>query len=366
MPDSKPDNQWNDAGFDALNVKIKKPFDLPLTATIGRQDIILGDGWLVLEGTPLDGSTTIYFDAARFTLDLKDIQTTVDGIYIYQFGDPDVWIPPINSRSCSQIEQNEQALILYPTNRSIKGSEISPYFIYKHSNDSPYQSGGKTGAVRDNGDSGDEYTLGTRVAQEFGQHFKARAEGAYQFGTRENRAELVHPNDIDVSAWAFNSQVSYHFNDALKNVLKLQCEHLSGDNPGSATNEQFDPLWGRWPQWSEYYIYTFATETRIAETTNFWRLGGGWDVKPTSKLTLGAMYHVIWSDNNTLAGRPGFSTTGNLRGQLITGVIRYNFNRFFAAHLIGEYFFTGNYYDSFGARNDADGAYARVELTATF
>ncbi len=40
---------------------------MPLTATVGRQDIIEGVGWLVMDGTPLDGSRTVYFDAARFT-----------------------------------------------------------------------------------------------------------------------------------------------------------------------------------------------------------------------------------------------------------------------------------------------------------
>lgn len=367
MPDSKDNNQWNDVVFDQVNLKLKKPADLPLTVTIGRQEIILGDGWLVLEGTPLDGSTTIYFDAARFTLDLKQVNTTLDTIFIYQFGDPDHGIPPIDSKSMHQIEQDETGLILYATNKSIERTEISPYFMYKHSNDAPYLSGGKKGAPRDNGDNGDLYTLGARATHDFNDNIKGRLEGAYQWGSRQNPA--MFPTSEDVSAWGFNSQLAYHFNDSWKNVLKVQAEHLSGDDPDSATIEQFNPLWGRWPQWSEYYVYTYATETRIAEVTNFWRLGCGWDAKPFGKMSTSLMYHAVWADQNTREGAAGFSDNGKFRGHLFTGLIRYKFNRFLAAHVLGEYFLTGDYYDDndgLGGRNDDNGVYARFELMATF
>jgi len=55
--------------FDRFNFTIRNLFDMPLTAVIGRQDIILGKGWLVLDGTPLDGSRTIFMDGLRFTYD---------------------------------------------------------------------------------------------------------------------------------------------------------------------------------------------------------------------------------------------------------------------------------------------------------
>ena len=43
----------NDVNFDNLNLRIKFK-EAPATLTVGRQDIILGEGWLVLDGTPLD------------------------------------------------------------------------------------------------------------------------------------------------------------------------------------------------------------------------------------------------------------------------------------------------------------------------
>ncbi len=63
----------------------KNPLDLPATVTVGRQDIFLGDGWLVGDGTPNDGSFTFFLDAARLTVDLKDQHTTIDAIGLIQY-----------------------------------------------------------------------------------------------------------------------------------------------------------------------------------------------------------------------------------------------------------------------------------------
>ena len=62
--------------FDSLNVQWKNILQQPATLTVGRQDILLGDGWLVGEGTPYDGSWTAYLDSARLTYEMKEQHTT--------------------------------------------------------------------------------------------------------------------------------------------------------------------------------------------------------------------------------------------------------------------------------------------------
>ena len=92
--------QWRYGIIDNLNVQWKKPLDLPATLTVGRQDIFLGDGWLVGDGTPEDGSFTYFLDAARFTYNLEDQQTTIDAIGIVQYGRPDAWLPTLGPPRC--------------------------------------------------------------------------------------------------------------------------------------------------------------------------------------------------------------------------------------------------------------------------
>ena len=87
--------QWRYGIIDNLNVQWKKPLDLPATLTVGRQDIFLGDGWLVGDGTPEDGSFTYFLDSARGTYDLEDQNTTIDAIGIVQYGRPDAWLPTL-------------------------------------------------------------------------------------------------------------------------------------------------------------------------------------------------------------------------------------------------------------------------------
>ena len=73
---NKPDaDQWPVPGFetwysggilfDQLTLDAKRIGGAPLSVKLGRQDIILGNGWLVLDGSPLDGSRSFYLDAAR-------------------------------------------------------------------------------------------------------------------------------------------------------------------------------------------------------------------------------------------------------------------------------------------------------------
>ena len=70
--------------------------------------MMFGDGWLVLDGTPLDGSRTLFLDGARATYELKDIQTTFDLAYIDQHGAEDYWMPTLNSIKMNLSEQDER------------------------------------------------------------------------------------------------------------------------------------------------------------------------------------------------------------------------------------------------------------------
>ena len=319
-------------------------YGLPVTITGGRQDIILGDGWLVLDGTPLDGSRTIFFDAIRATIDLKDINTTADVIYIQQYSNADRYWPPC-SVTDTVIEQDERGAILWVTNKSIKDTEINGYFIYKHND-----------AVLANGDDGDLYTFGGRVVHDINKNWRARGEGALQFGNNKLQ---------DVWAGAYTGRIEYLFNDKWNNQLQAGYEFLSGDRQDTAgTSEQFNLLWGRWPQWSELMVYNFATETRVADLTNLHRPWVGWQADPTKKLQVQARYHLLFADRQPLDGvRPGFGS-GCFRGQLFTLLGRYKFNRFLSGHVLFEGFQPDNSY--YADNRDDFALFARAELVFTF
>lgn len=331
-PDTREGFHNNEIVWDSLNAQFKlgdAKQGTSVTATIGRQDIILGDGWLVLEGTPLDGSRTIYFDAARFNVNVSK-NFALDAIYIYQRADQDSWLRPFNSDEVPVMEQNEQGLILWATARCSEATTVNGYFIWKHDD-----------AYLANGDNGDVYTIGGRVVHQFSKNLSGRVEGAYQFGNRDNPAVFPNSNG-ELCAFGTLSRLTYSLNDAMKNQFYVEYEYLSGDDPGSRRNEQFDTLWGRWPQYSELYVYQAAADTRIAETSNMNRIGLGWMSQPTAKLGLSASYMALFAPETQ--ERAGFGD-GHFRGHLFSAIMKYQFSKNVSGHLWGEYFIPGNYYE---------------------
>ena len=72
---------------------------------------------------------------------------------------------------------------------------------------------------------------------------------------------------------------------------------------GRRHDQAFDPLWGRWARWSELLAYTVALENRPGEATNLHRFNVGMSCAPCEKVTLGADYHLLFSQHNTYGGR---------------------------------------------------------------
>jgi hypothetical protein len=315
-----------------------------MTLTVGRQEIMLGNGWLVLEGTPLDGSRTIFFDAARLTYALKSGKTTVELIGISQGASSSRWIHPLNDQHKSLLEQNENGAILYVTNKSFPKTQIDGYFIFKHDM-----------KVLARGDNADIYAFGARVEGDLSNHWKYRTEFAPELGNK---------NGQDLRAFGANNRVSYFWKNRTNQNVRLGYEFLSGDDPNTkGTDEGYDPLWGRWPQWSELLLYNFSTETRVAYWTNLQRIDFGWSCNPTNRMEVNADFMPLLAANNPLQDKPGFSPNGKFRGHFASVLMRYKFSEHFSGHLLGEFFFPGDYYTSL---KQDPAAFLRVELIAAW
>jgi hypothetical protein len=46
----------------------------------------------------------------------------------------------------------------------------------------------------------------------------------------------------------------------MKPCLGVGFYYLSGDDPGTSDDEGWNPLWARWPQYSELYIYAYDAD----------------------------------------------------------------------------------------------------------
>jgi len=341
-PDTMEDQTIRqEALFDKMNVEWTKVLGLPLTLKAGRQDLKFGNGWLVIEGTPRDGTRTFFFDAIRATWDAKDINTTFDLLALRNHANSSWWIRPFNDRDLDLIEHDECGVILYASNKSLEKTTVDGYFIYKRDD-----------RVLQVGNTGELYTFGVRVAGECGTHWKYRAEAAPQFG---------HKNGTNVCAFGADSQLAYYLHDKLNNNFRGSFEFRSGDDDPDGC---FDILWGRFPHWSNIFNdYVAGLEFLASQPSNFYRLGLGWSFDPIDRLTVSADYHLLFAHQNPMAGSAGFSGDGKFRGQVLVATLEHVLNEHVSSQVKFETFFPGDYYDQ--SRNDV-AVFARYQIMFTW
>lgn len=310
--------------LDNLGIRLTNLFEVPLQITIGRQDMFFGNGWLFGDGTPRDGSRTYFLDAARVAYTVPAWKTVFNGIYIDQGSETDRWLTPINAQDhrFNLTEQNERAGVLYVINQSLPKTQLDAYVIYR--DDERVMASGVEGHV---------FTMGARVQTDVGTHWRVRAEVAPEWGEKNGR---------DLEAFGLNSQLSYLFKDRVNNQVRIGYEFLSGNDPRTAANERFDPLWGRWPQWSELLVYNLTTGPRPVEWGNLQRVQIGWTTQPWKGVTCSADYHLLLAVEDEIAP---LNEGGTRRGDLAVLQVEYLFNKHIKGHVRGEFFWPGDYYD---------------------
>lgn len=355
---SEKNYDFDEAIFDIFNVRIQNAFDMPLTLTVGRQEIILGTGWLVLDGTPADGSRTIFFDAIRGTYDFSE-STKLDLIYIQQYDDEEKYIKPFNHHAVQDRRHltqkgDERGFIAYLTNKADSGQQQELYYMYKDEQMSEWADTYSPG-----GQDADIHTIGGRLAGPLSDHWSYSAEVAKQFGDR---------NGNTLQALGTNSKLTYAFHDDKQSEVHAGYEYLSGNDPDSSADEQFDTMWGDWPQYQrggdlQSYLWTF--EGALGEVTNLHRLGFGHSFKPNEVWTVATDYNLLWADENSETTNPNmaFSSGDNFRGHMLSGIATYSCCKSFKTHFLLDYFIPGSYYDS---PSDDNAFFARVNVEWTF
>lgn len=229
--------------------------DESVSIRIGRQDLFyapgrpFGNGRLILEGTPKDGSRTIYFDAARFTW-AKD-KATVNLIGIYDKSDAQLLINDqgrdVTGYSSAYNDLDESGVILYGTYALAKDVWLESYYIYKHESD--WQNGAATIPQLD------VHTVGGLVAVKINDLLSANLEAAGQVGDRDGQDVMGYMVDGGVKA-------AFLRDTAAKPWSKLGVTWYSGDDPSSKDDEGWNPLWGRYPQngTADLLAYTFDAD----------------------------------------------------------------------------------------------------------
>jgi hypothetical protein len=310
--------------FDNLFFAAKPFVGLPVTFTIGRQNIMLDEGFIMMDGTPLDGSRSIYFNAARADWHIGN-RHTLTGFFCYQ-DTTDSWLPVVHDQDQRLLETIEEGYGVY-YKRPINNADLSLYVVHKSYD------------LR----SGQHYvtTLGGRIALPVAVRHRFVLESAIQDG-RWNST-----NTSGYGGYAYFDFVPSFEADPwfIPRLLSLGTIILSGDDPRTVGYEGWDPMFARWPKWSEAYIYTLIPEQGgVAYWTNLLSLYGVIGFDFSSDVEFNFVFHHMKSMENAPTAPFFVLGTGKTRGNLLIGHLGYSFATHWTGHIHWEGFLPGDYY----------------------
>ncbi|MBN2328649.1 MAG: hypothetical protein JXR73_16020 [Candidatus Omnitrophica bacterium] len=390
------DVEGKDVMFDNAWGQWTDMFGLPLTLRIGRQDLIYGDGFVILDGTPNDGSQTISFDAAKMTLS-------------HDWGTTDLLYAKMAELDNEDADDED----LYGIYNKFKIDDwnlgLEPYFLVRNKNDGPDFSGiaplpnpndpiyNPDGTIAgyntwgvsypynpfDPSPKEETYYLGMRATYDFdiadGVNLGLAAEGGKQWGKVDFTGSPLggsfgslygfsrfDEEKVDRDAWGGQFHGTLTFKDAAWTPsVKAGVAYYSGDDPNTEDYEGWDDFYAQWPKYSELYVYSLYDGFKFGNRANDPDVGM-WSnmlipeimltVKPTDRWTqsIRALYYLAEEDNG-----PG---DGDERGINLQWLSNYVFTKNLSGHFLFEWFDPGDYYD-----DDADEAlFTRFQIMYTF
>ena len=317
--------------FDNLYLDVKNAFGLPLDLRIGRQDFLFtyGEGFVILDGTPYDGSRTVYFNATKATYHFNK-ENSLDFIFIYNRSE-DEYLPVINNLERRLNTSDEKAFVLYGKLKPAERLSLEPYYIYK--SEDAYKTKGGTNIPKL-----ELNTVGTRSVYSFAP-WRLRGELAYQFGDYEN---YIDRNGLGGYVYLTRFFKEKKFSPS----LDFGFAYLSGDYDKTKNmNTGWDPLFSRWPWISELYLFSYVIEgNEPAYWTNLQLWRATLKLNLTKKTNLAIVYNYLRA-NECLNGIGSFGT-GKERGHMPQIILKHKFNKNISGHLWCEYFIPGDFYAS--------------------
>lgn len=341
--------KWDEVIFETAYVDWK--LDPNVSVRVGRQNIMRGEGFVLFDGTSGDGSRTAYFNAAVATFGWKKSKIELIGI-----SDPrqDEYLPVFNDKDKYLTEWNESAVALYYTGRDLPKTAIDAYLIYKSEH-------GDYRATTNAQFQPDRHlnTLGARVVQQLPEGFSAAAEFAAQNGQEEPKPGTTQGYK-DISAWGGYAYAKKTFPVSWKPSVQVGWIGMSGDDPATSKIEGWDPLFSRWPKWSELYIYSQVPEKGVAYWTNLSMWQAEILASPTKFLGLRGTYYLM-DAFHPFAGSAKVFGKGKKRGDMLQARADVTFSNALKGHVLYEYLKPGDFYVG------RDSAYfLRFELTYSF
>ena len=356
-------NRWP-LEFDNAYLDVKDAFVKNLSIRLGRQDIIYGDpGFMILDGTPADGSRTIFHDGVKLSYALKE-GTTVDvfGAIVEEkdYGRDDDWDIQglyLTSKNIFDVlpghklevyalrsHQGQDLAAAKPDPVKVLEEQVADLTARLEAVEQP----AAAAPANNDADISDNNILapGLRLSGSFVDSLVAyAAEATIQMGGTD---------DVSREGLGYYAHLTLNPGAKVEAIKKYDPKikggyyFLSGDDPETAgVNEGIFHFTNQFPKYSELYIYTllgpFLGEP--AWWSNMTLIEGQVSVKPVPKLTVTGRLGIFGAEFD----RGGEGTN---RGTMVHARADYAFTANVSGQLLGEWFLPGDYYTVGGVEAD--------------
>lgn len=319
--------------LDRLNITLDDIAGSGVSVTVGRQDLILGNGMVLLEGTPRDQGRTIYFDGITATYKDECNKLTAFGFYM---DDDD----PIAMGLDEKIERHLRGGRIATggidwTHNFDKAFNTEAYYIYSEKDDTDGL------LMPDGSGTYDDTKLHTFGARIFGTPLELvdySLEAAQQLG--ETDSNSGGPS-MDNTGYMVDARLTLHAPEAcpFDSSVLFQYTYLSGDDPNSTDeNEGWEPVFAQYPIWREELLpilfrgdWTNLNQYRVQLTVPV--IQG-----EKSSVTVRGSYAYLDADYGSNGG-------GDRLGDLYTGFVDYKVNAWLTFSLEAAWLAAGDFYN---------------------
>jgi len=289
--DSREVNKWpSELILDNFYLDANDLFDGWLDLRVGRQDLVYGKGRVILDGTPYDGSRTIYMDAVKASINFDEEKRNVlDILAMYNNSQSELAIGGLDGgeKELNSIVPGSNYLDEWGGGLYFKSNELEEfpfelYWIYK------CETKAKRGGVTYQGRR--FHTVGARLMPKYTETISGEFEGAVQSGEKDDGKNTS--GYMGYAGLRYDPAVEWK----MKPFVNAGVYYLSGDDSkGDGDDDSgWDPAWSRWPQISELMVLGNWTNNGAGYWTNliYPHLEGGFNISKQHKLfaSIGSLY----------------------------------------------------------------------------
>ncbi len=250
-------NTWgfpDEVYIDNLYLDLKDVADTDWSLRLGRQDVILGNGVVLLEGTPFDQGRSIYFDGAVASYDTECDKVKLLALYNDDY-DPYVFINDQNR----VLRRGNQWIVGVDWTHTFDESLNSELYALYVDIDDDLREGVNTVSAN----NAELYVVGLRVFGNPSEQMSYSIEAAQQYGESAGAA--------DFTGEMIDARVTLKASEGTKfsPALSFEYTYMSGDDANTADEaEGWHPVMAEYPMFREELIPLLRSGARTWTNLN--------------------------------------------------------------------------------------------------